>query len=84
MGGGGTPIEKDLIFTLFFGTTYVEHITDTSYLPVACPSLSFISENTECIKELHNLYSLSDIMAIKSRQMRWAGHAARIVKVRNA
>jgi hypothetical protein len=28
--------------------------------------------------ELHNLYSSPDIMQIKSRRMRWAGHVARM------
>jgi hypothetical protein len=29
-------------------------------------------------EELHNLYSSPDIRQIKSRQMRWAGHVARM------
>jgi hypothetical protein len=29
-------------------------------------------------EELHNLYSPSDIRQVKSRRMRWAGHAARM------
>jgi hypothetical protein len=36
-------------------------------------------------EELHNLYSLPSIIRmIKSWRMRWAGHAARIGKKRNA
>jgi hypothetical protein len=36
-------------------------------------------------EELHGLYSsLSIIRVIKSRRMRWAGHVARMGKVRNA
>jgi hypothetical protein len=36
-------------------------------------------------KELHNLYSLSNIIRmIKSRRMRWAGHVARIGETRNS
>jgi hypothetical protein len=35
--------------------------------------------------ELHNLYSLPNIIRlIKSRMMRWAGHIARIWERRNA
>jgi hypothetical protein len=35
-------------------------------------------------EELHNLYSSPNIIKqIKSRQMRWAGHVARIGKERN-
>jgi hypothetical protein len=35
-------------------------------------------------EELHNLYSSPSIIrAIKSRRMRWVGHAARIGKERN-
>jgi hypothetical protein len=34
-------------------------------------------------EELHNLYSLPNIM-IKSRRMRWAGHVARMGETRNA
>jgi hypothetical protein len=34
--------------------------------------------------ELHNLYSLPDIVRqIKSRRMRWAGHVARVGEGRN-
>jgi hypothetical protein len=29
-------------------------------------------------EELHNLYSSSNIIRIKSRRMRWAGHVVRI------
>jgi hypothetical protein len=36
-------------------------------------------------KELHNLYSSPYILRVtKSRKMGWAGHAARMVDVRNA
>jgi hypothetical protein len=36
-------------------------------------------------EELHNLYSSPDIIrVIKSRRMRWAGHAALMVDKRNA
>jgi hypothetical protein len=36
-------------------------------------------------KELHNLYSSPSIIRmIKSRTMRWAGHAARMWEKRNA
>jgi hypothetical protein len=36
-------------------------------------------------EDLHNLYpSLSIIRVIKSRRMRWAGHAARMGEKRNA
>jgi hypothetical protein len=35
-------------------------------------------------EELHNLYSSPDIVSkIKSRQMRWAGHVARMGEERN-
>jgi hypothetical protein len=35
-------------------------------------------------EELHNLYSLPSIIRImKSRRMRWAGHAARMGEKRN-
>jgi hypothetical protein len=35
-------------------------------------------------EELHSLYSLPDIIgAIKSRRMRWKGHVARIVEMKN-
>jgi hypothetical protein len=36
-------------------------------------------------EEIHNLYSSPDIISmIKSRRMRWAGHVARMGKMRNA
>jgi hypothetical protein len=35
-------------------------------------------------KELHNLYSLPNIISITKSRMRWAGHEARMGKKRNA
>jgi hypothetical protein len=35
-------------------------------------------------EELHDLYSSPSIIRIKSRRMRWAGHAARMGEKRNA
>jgi hypothetical protein len=36
-----------------------------------------------CNKELHNLYASVNIIIIKSRRVRWAGHVAQIEKIRN-
>jgi hypothetical protein len=35
-------------------------------------------------EELHNLYSSPNIIRMKSRMMRWAGHVARMRETRNA
>jgi hypothetical protein len=35
-------------------------------------------------EELHNLYASSDVKVIISRNIRWAGHVARMGEMRNA
>jgi hypothetical protein len=35
-------------------------------------------------EELHNLYALPNIRVIKLRRVRWTGHVARMVALRNA